>query len=79
MNEIKTSQSIKTNIRQGLGQLLEYAYWNQIANVSELVIIGPCPSTVLSKKYLNKLRTDFKIPIYYRYFNLDTSALTNKE
>jgi hypothetical protein len=77
--EIKTSQSIKTNIRQGLSQLLEYAYWNQIANVSELVIIGPCPSTDSSKKYLTKLRTEFKIPIYYRYFNLDTSVLTNKE
>jgi len=77
--EIKTSQSIKTNIRQGLAQLLEYAYWNQIANVNELVIIGPCPSTDSSKKYLDRLRHEFKIPIYYRYYNLDTATLTKKE
>jgi hypothetical protein len=77
--EIKTSQSIKTNIRQGLAQLLEYAYWNKIANVIELVIIGPCSSTDSSKKYLDKLRTEFKIPIYYRFYSLDTATLTKKE
>ncbi len=77
--EIKTSQSIKSNIRQGLSQLLEYAYWNEIENVNELIIIGPCAPTDSSKKYLDKLRTEFKIPIYYRYFNLDSYTLTKKE
>jgi hypothetical protein len=77
--EIKTSQSIKTNIRQGISQLMEYAYWNQIKNVLELIIIGPCPSTDSSKKYLNKLRGDFKLPVYYRYFSLKDSSLNTKE
>ncbi len=77
--EIKTSQSIKTNFRLGISQLMEYAYWNQIPNVTELVIIGPCPSTDSSAKYLDKLRVDFNLPIYYRYFNLDDSTLAKKE
>jgi len=77
--EIKTSSSIKTNIRQGISQLMEYAYWNDIPNILELVIIGPSPSTESSIKYLNKLRTDFKLPIYYRCFNLDNYILTEKE
>lgn len=77
--EIKTSSSIKTNLRQGISQLMEYAYWNEIPNIIELIIIGPAPSTDSSKKYLDKLRTDFKLPIYYRYFNLDNSTLTKKE
>ena len=77
--EIKTSTSIKTNIRQGIAQIMEYAYWNQIPNVIELVIIGPSSSTDSSKRYLDKLRTDFKLPIYFRYFNLDNSTLTKKE
>jgi hypothetical protein len=77
--EIKTSSSIKTNIRQGISQIMEYAYWNQIPNVIELVIIGPSPSTDSSKRYLDKLRTDFKLPVYFRYFNLDNSTLTKKE
>jgi len=77
--EIKTSQSIKSNIRQGLAQLLEYAYWNEIDKISELVIIGPCPSIDSSRKYLERLRKEFNIPIYYRYYNLDSSALNQSE
>jgi len=77
--EIKTSQSIKTNIRQALSQLMEYAYWNQVPNVSELIIICPSPSTDSSRRYLDKLRTDFHLPIYFRYFNLDNFILTKKE
>lgn len=74
--EIKTSSSIKTNIRLGISQLMEYAYWNEIPNVLELVIIGPSPTTDSSVKYLNKLRTEFKLPIYYRFFDLVNSTLT---
>lgn len=77
--EIKTSPSVKSNIRQGLSQLLEYAYWGEIAKVSELIIIGPCPTTDPSKKYLERLRTEFKIPVFYRYYNLVASILTPKE
>jgi hypothetical protein len=47
--------------------------------VTELVIIGPCPTTDSSAKYLDKLRVDFNLPIYYRYFNLDDSTLAKKE
>lgn len=77
--EIKTTQSIKTNIRQGISQLMEYAYWSEIPNVIELIIIGPCPSNESSRRYLSKLRTEFKLPIYYRYFNLEDSTLKAKE
>ncbi len=77
--EIKTSQSIKTNIRQGISQLMEYAYWNKIPNISELIIIGPSPSSDSSHAYLHKLRKDFKLPIYFRYFDLDKIILKEKE
>ncbi len=77
--EIKTSQSIKSNIRQGLSQLLEYAYWGEIIKVSELIIIGPCQSNDPAKEYLERLRTEFNIPVFYRYYNLEKSILTKKE
>lgn len=77
--EIKTSSSVKSNIRQGLPQLLEYAYWGESAKVSELIIIGPCQSTETSRQYLDRLRTEFKIPVFYRYYNGDASTLTPKE
>ena len=39
--EIKTAKTVKSSIRQAISQLLEYAYWNTIENVSKLVIIAP--------------------------------------
>ena len=77
--EIKTSPSIKMNIRQGLSQLLEYAYWGEIINISELIIIGPCISSDSAKRYLVKLRTEFNIPVYYRAYDLTLATLTEKE
>jgi hypothetical protein len=77
--EIKTSPSIKSNIRQGLSQLLEYAYWGETINISELIIIGPCSSSESSKRYLEKFRKDFNIPVYYRAYDLTTTTLAGKE
>ena len=77
--EIKTSPSIKSTIRQGLSQLLEYAYWGDISNISELIIIGPCKSTDSSKKFLERLRSEFKIPVYFRSFDLIKLSLAIKE
>lgn len=73
--EIKTSNSIKTSIRQALSQLLEYAYWNNIEGINMLVIVAPNKPTLESKKYLDKLRSKFNVPIYFQFFDLSTSKL----
>ena len=67
--KLKTSTSIKTNIRQGIAQIMEYAI-GLFKRGIELVIIGPSSSTDSSKIYREKSITDFKLPIYFRYFNL---------
>jgi len=77
--EIKTASDTRSNIRQALSQLLEYAYWNDIRNVKELIIVAPTPSTTSSIKYINLLRNRFGIPIFYQHYNLDSNTLASKE
>jgi hypothetical protein len=74
--EIKTSSNTKTNIRQALSQLIEYAYWNEISDVEALIIIAPSAATDDSIKYLNLLRDRFRIPIFYQYYNINANSLS---
>jgi len=74
--EIKTSKTSRANIRQGLSQILEYAYFGDPIQVSKLVIIGPAKCSNASKEYLSLLRERFGIPIFYQSFNLETNELS---
>ncbi|PIP76557.1 MAG: hypothetical protein COZ80_03825 [Ignavibacteria bacterium CG_4_8_14_3_um_filter_37_9] len=67
--EIKTNSSIRKCIREGLPQLLEYSYWPNRNLASKLVIVSENKITDDAKKYLNKLRKDFFIPIYYQRYD----------
>lgn len=73
--EIKTNNDTRKNIRQALSQLLEYAYWNKIHKVQELIIVAPSAPTEESKSYIQKLRDDFLLPVSYIYFNLKTDKI----
>lgn len=77
--EIKTANTTKSNIRQALSQLLEYAYWNNINGIEELIVVAPTPPTSESKKYLELLRNKFNIPIFYQYYNMKTNTLHKSE
>jgi len=67
--EIKTASNTRTSVRQAMGQLLEYAYWNDIDNILKIVIIAPTPVTEAAISYLTKLRTQFNLPVYYQYYD----------
>jgi len=73
--EIKTSNNSRANIRQGLSQLLEYAYWKCNIKILKLVIIGPADNDIDSILYLELLRKKFGIPIFYMYYNIVEESL----
>lgn len=76
--EIKTTDNIKLNIREALSQLLEYAYWNKIDGIEELIIIAPSKTSDDAIGYIEMLRNDFNIPLYYQHFNIKDGVLSNK-
>jgi hypothetical protein len=73
--EIKTSPSVRTNIRQAIPQLLEYAFWPEEKRANHLVIVSHLPITKVAAAYLNNLRKLFGIPISYQQFSMEKDRL----
>ena len=63
--EIKTASSAKACIREGLSQILEYAYWSGKPQAQRLIVVSTNPETSGTKRYIEFLRCNFKLPIYY--------------
>ncbi len=69
--EIKTSHDPRICIREAMGQLLEYAYWNGCGpGIRNLVIVGPNPIDYDAQKYLLELRAKFSLPIKYVHLRI---------
>ncbi|GGH65879.1 hypothetical protein [Phaeocystidibacter marisrubri] len=62
--EIKTSKIAKDNIRQALGQLLEYAYYSDL-EIESLIIAGPAAMSKNDLDYLRRLKHKTQIPLEY--------------
>lgn len=73
--EIKTSPTLKQCIRDALGQLLEYAYYGNSVQIREFVIVSPNKMTNACFGYISLLRKEYKIPIRYQRFDVETMSL----
>ncbi|UJF23842.1 hypothetical protein L0B52_05700 [Suttonella sp. R2A3] len=63
--EIKTGSSAKSCIRQAIGQLFEYAFWNRQEFNVELVVAGEFELDKTTSEYIWFLKNTFNIPISY--------------
>ena len=77
--EIKTSYSVKLCLREAIGQLLEYAYLGKGANAKKLIVVSPNKINSETRAYIRKIRTLFKIPLYYQRYAPEKEALENAE
>lgn len=73
--EIKTSPSVRTNIRQAVPQLLEYAHWPNNKKADELIIVSHLAITHDAGLYIKYLRENYNIPISYSQFDLKKDKL----
>lgn len=67
--EVKTNASAKLCIREALGQILEYSYYPNISRAKSLFIVGPEEPQKDDISYMNYLRNNFKLPIWYRWYS----------
>lgn len=77
--ELKTSNSVRQCVREGLSQLMEYSFFPDKSNASKLIIISQNRIDSDTKKYLKKLREEFNIPVYYQQFNTEINRLDSKQ
>jgi hypothetical protein len=69
--EIKSDGDARVAIRNALGQVLEYAYFDSnFKEQLQLVIIAPGVETPSIADYIKRLQVDFRIPITYASFSL---------
>ena len=64
--EIKIGGSVRSCIRQALGQLMEYGFWPGAARPAKLFVVGEPSLDGKAEEYLQSLQEEFRIPIYYR-------------
>ena len=77
--EIKTYSSIRTSIREALGQIMEYAFWANKNKAKELIVVTQ-PFIELNevKTYFENIRNKFGIPIYYQSFDIESNVLSER-
>jgi len=77
--EIKTSTSAVQAIRDGLGQLLQYAFEAQGRGLqpAHCIISSPCPETDESRQFLSFVSQGTGLPLQYWQINLATDTLPN--
>ena len=73
--ELKTSTP-RQCIREALGQILEYAHYPFDNRAKKLYIVGCYALSENEIKYMNLLRSIYKLPIWYRWFNETKNCLS---
>lgn len=73
--EFKTAYSSILSIREAFGQLMEYSYFPDKKKAAKLIIVSDRPITNDGIIYMKRLRKDFKLPMYYQYYNPTSKSL----
>ncbi|WP_267553078.1 hypothetical protein [Rhizobium rhizogenes] len=71
MFEIKTGMTVRSCLREALGQLLEYALWPGATKPTQLVVVGTPGLEGNAICYIEELNKAFPISVSYRQVSLD--------
>jgi hypothetical protein len=74
--ERKIGPSAQACIRTALGQLLEYGHWPAKVRANRLVIVGEPELDEHAQSYLELLRSQYRLPVWYRQLNESSRSLT---
>ena len=75
---MKTAQTVKSAIREALGQLLEYNHYPNTNKADKLIIVTKYEPEDEDIQYLMGLREIYKIPVFYQYFDMDKKELSKE-
>ncbi|MBF9194446.1 hypothetical protein [Microvirga terrestris] len=73
--EIKIAPTAKSCIREALGQLLEYGFYPNEQRCERLVIVGDGTATADDRAYIQYLRREFKLPVFYQCWSWQKGIL----
>ena len=67
--EIKTNQEVRICIREAMGQIIDYAFFECKDKVGKMTIVGPTQISQEASEYLKNIRNKHNLPIYYDSVN----------
>ncbi|SFZ89539.1 hypothetical protein SAMN05428642_101376 [Flaviramulus basaltis] len=76
--EIKTYNSLRTSIREGIGQLLEYSLYPNLNEAECIVLVSHVAPSGEVKNYLNHLKNFIKLPFSYIHFDIEQEEIILK-
>jgi len=75
--EIKSYTSLRTSIREAIGQLLEYSLWTNHNKAEKLILITqPLEDFDNAKIYFKHLRQTYNLPLYYQSYDFENNILS---
>jgi len=77
--EVKTSNSGLTNIREAIGQILEYALIDKGIITNKLILIGPADLSESEFEYLKRLQNTISINIEYWFYNIEDNRFNKRK
>ena len=73
--EIKTYNSLKTSIREGIGQLLEYCLYPNVNEAESIVLVSHVAPSEEVKNYLSHIKNFINLPFSYIYFDIEQEEI----
>lgn len=67
--EIKTNQEVRICIREAMGQIIDYAFFECKDKIGKMTIVGPTQISQEASEYLKNIRNKHNLPIYYDSVN----------
>ncbi|WOK09201.1 hypothetical protein RT717_11190 [Imperialibacter roseus] len=76
--EIKTYNSLRTSIREGIGQLLEYSLYPNVNEAQCIVLVSHVAPSGEVRNYLNHLKNFIKLPFSYIHFDIEQEEIISE-
>lgn len=76
--EIKTYNSLRSSIREGLGQLLEYCLYPNVNEAESIVLVSHVEPSIELKAYLIHIKKFINLPFSYIHFDLDKEKIISE-
>jgi len=73
--EIKVAPHAREAIRHAFGQFLEYTHWPAVQRAKKWWVISESVPTADDLSYLQALRTNYALPVFYRSIDAATGSL----
>lgn len=73
--EIKTYNSLRNSIREGMGQLLEYCLYPSVQEAEGIVLVSHVAPSEELKNYLNHIKNFIKLPFSYIHFDIENEEI----